>query len=156
MFPEIDKRQLGRRLKNILMEKKITARDVQEYLSLSCVQTVYRWIEGINIPCIDHLYALSVLMDVSMDYLVDGGQKKGSEIFYQKIVYGDVFIFRMTVPPKNKDGYKLCKSYLLIKNRKGGIAEKRIIGYVKKTGNSCGSEHMKDAYQNTGRTLTLS
>ena len=133
MFPEIDKRQLGRRLKNILMEKKITARDVQEYLSLSCVQTVYRWIEGINIPCIDHLYALSVLMDVSMDYLVDGGQKKGSEIFYQKIVYGDVFIFRMAVPPKSKDNLRQCEIYTFFRNKNVGITDSRMLGYAIQT-----------------------
>ena len=133
MFPEIDKRQLGRRLKNILKEKKITARDVQEYLSLSCVQTVYRWIEGINIPCIDHLYALSVLMDVSMDYLVDGGQKKGSEIFYQKIVYGDVFIFRMAVPPKSKDNLRQCEIYTFFRNKNVGITDSRMLGYAIQT-----------------------
>ena len=133
MFPEIDKRQLGRRLKNILKEKKITARDVQEYLSLSCVQTVYRWIEGINIPCIDHLYALSVLMDVSMDYLVDGVEKESSEIFYQKIVYGDVFIFRMAVPPKSKDNLRQCEIYTFFRNKNVGITDSRMLGYAIQT-----------------------
>ena len=92
MFPEFDKKKMGQRLKNILKEKKITARDVQEYLSLSCVQTVYRWIEGVNIPCIDHLYALSLFTGVSMEYLVAGREREPAEDGWRRRCR-DIFIY---------------------------------------------------------------
>jgi len=44
--------------------------DIQTYLGLSCVQTVYRWLDGTNIPSVDNLYALSSLLHVDME-LVD-------------------------------------------------------------------------------------
>ena len=72
MFPMINKKRTGLRLKSLLEERGLTPGTVQEYLSLACVQTVYRWLEGINIPCIDHLYALSVLLDVRLDELIVG------------------------------------------------------------------------------------
>ena len=36
--------------------------DIQKYLDLICVQIVYRWLDGINIPSIDDFYTLSQLL----------------------------------------------------------------------------------------------
>lgn len=79
MFSETDKTEIGVRLRKTLKAKNITVREVQDYLALSCVQTVYRWMEGVNIPCIDHLYALSRLTGVSIDYLVTGREVSGKK-----------------------------------------------------------------------------
>lgn len=72
MIPTIDKVKTGKNIKELMNKKHITPNDVMEYLHLSCVQTVYRWFEGVNIPSIDNLYALSCLLRVSMDDLVVG------------------------------------------------------------------------------------
>lgn len=72
MFPQINKKQMGQRLKRIMRRKKVAPKEVQQFLGLSCVQTVYRWMEGVNVPCIDHLYALSILLEVTLDELVAG------------------------------------------------------------------------------------
>lgn len=69
-YPVIDKRKTGDTLKRYMQERGLTDRDVQEYLGLACVQTVYRWTTGISIPTIDNLYALSRLMKVSIDDLI--------------------------------------------------------------------------------------
>ena len=61
-YPVIDKKKMGDTLKRYMKEGGLTARDVQEYLGLACVQTVYRWIGGISVPTVDNLYALSRLM----------------------------------------------------------------------------------------------
>lgn len=79
MFPQINKRRFGKNLKQIMKLHGTTPRQIQEYLSLSCVQTVYRWMEGINIPCVDHLYALSVLLGVDMEQLIGNLQKSDCE-----------------------------------------------------------------------------
>lgn len=76
MFPQIDKKQMGQRLRKIMKEKRVTPKDVQQYLGLSCVQTVYRWMEGVNVPCVDHLYALSILLEVTVDELITGEPQK--------------------------------------------------------------------------------
>ena len=68
--PVIDKKKMGDTLKSYMQEQGLTARDVQEYLGLACVQTVYRWTAGISIPTVDNLYALSRLMNISIDALV--------------------------------------------------------------------------------------
>jgi len=74
MFPTINKRETGLNLRRIMDMRGITAKQVQEYLGLGCVQSVYRWIEGINVPTIDNLYALSELLQVPIDAIVCGNR----------------------------------------------------------------------------------
>lgn len=71
-YPLIDKEKTGRWLKLLFAAKGVRPKDIQRYLSLSCIQTVYRWLEGTNIPSMDHLYALSSLLGVSVDQFVVG------------------------------------------------------------------------------------
>ena len=74
MFPLINKRETGVNLRRIMDMRGITAKDVQEYLGLGCVQSVYRWLDGINMPTIDNLYALSELFRVPIDAIVRGNR----------------------------------------------------------------------------------
>ena len=72
MFPLINKRETGVNLRRIMDMRGVTAKDVQEYLGLGCVQSVYRWTDGVNMPTIDNLYALSELLQVPIDAIVRG------------------------------------------------------------------------------------
>ena len=74
MFPLISKRETGVNLRRIMDKRGITPKDVQEYLGLGCVQSVYRWIDGVNMPTIDNLYALSELFRVPIDAIVRGNR----------------------------------------------------------------------------------
>ena len=74
MFPMIDKKETGINLRRIMDMRGITAKDVQQYLDLGCVQSVYRWLDGINMPTIDNLYALSELFQVPIDDIVRGNR----------------------------------------------------------------------------------
>lgn len=74
MFPLISKRETGVNLRRIMDMRGITPKDVQEYLGLGCVQSVYRWIDGTNMPTIDNLYALSELLQVPIDAIVRGNR----------------------------------------------------------------------------------
>lgn len=74
MFPLINKRDTGVNLRKIMDIRGITPKDVQEYLGLGCVQSVYRWIDGVNMPTIDNLYALSELFQIPIDAIVCGNR----------------------------------------------------------------------------------
>ena len=75
MFPTIDKRATGINLRKLMDEREIAVKDVQKFLVLGCVQSVYRWLDGVSMPTIDHLYALSELLQVSIDAIVCGNRK---------------------------------------------------------------------------------
>ena len=74
MFPLINKQETGINLRRIMDKRGLSAKDVQEYLGLGCVQSVYRWIDGINMPTIDNLYALSELFQLPIDSIVRGNR----------------------------------------------------------------------------------
>ena len=74
MFPLINKRESGINLRRIMDMRGLSVKDVQEYLGLGCVQSVYRWMDGINMPTIDNLYALSALFQLPIDAIVRGNR----------------------------------------------------------------------------------
>lgn len=74
MFPTIDKRKTGINLQKIMARKNLTVRDVKEYLGLGSVQSVYHWLNGISLPTVDNLYALSELFRMPVDRLICGNR----------------------------------------------------------------------------------
>ena len=75
MFPVIYLKETGINLRRIMDKRGITAKDIQEYLNLASVQSVYNWCNGINMPTIDNLYALSQLFQLPIDAIVRGNRK---------------------------------------------------------------------------------
>lgn len=74
MFPVINTRDTGNNIRRIMDMRGITAKDMQQYLNLGCVQSVYRWLDGVNMPTIDNLYALGELFQVPIDAIVCGNR----------------------------------------------------------------------------------
>lgn len=75
MFPVINLRETGVNLHRIMDKRGITSKDIKEYLNLTSVQSVYNWCNGLNMPTIDNLYALSQLFQVPIDEIVRGNRK---------------------------------------------------------------------------------
>ena len=74
MFPTIEKKETGKRLKKLMIERGYTAKNIQEYLFLGSVQSVYHWFNGASLPTVDNLYALSELFGVPIDDLICGNR----------------------------------------------------------------------------------
>ena len=75
MIPLIDKRATGNQLRRLMDTRGITVKDVQQYLELGSVQSIYHWVNGSSMPTIDNLYALSELFQVTIDEIVCGSRK---------------------------------------------------------------------------------
>lgn len=74
MYPVIDKKETGVNLRMIMDRHKMTVKDVQQFLELGSVQSIYHWLNGISLPTIDNLYALSELFQLPMDDLICGSR----------------------------------------------------------------------------------
>lgn len=74
MFPIIDRKRTGIRLRRIMDERGLSVKDVQQYLELGSVQSVYHWLNGLSMPTIDNLYALSELFQMPIDDFVCGNR----------------------------------------------------------------------------------
>lgn len=59
MFPTINKKETGVNLRRIMDMRGVKPKDIQEYLGFGCVQSVYRWLDGVSMPTVDNLYAIT-------------------------------------------------------------------------------------------------
>lgn len=75
-FPKIDMYKTGQNIKQIMLEKGMTVKDIQEYLELAAPQSIYHWFDGRNLPTVDNLYALSDLFHMPVDMLIRGNREK--------------------------------------------------------------------------------
>ena len=75
MFPTINLRETGVNLRRIMDMRGITPKDIKEFLNLGSIQTVYNWCNGLNMPTIDNLYALSQFLHVPIDEIICGNRK---------------------------------------------------------------------------------
>ena len=69
-YPNIDMQRTGALIKKKVEEAGYTVKELQEKLMLSCPQPIYRWFKGKVLPSINHLYALSQLLNVHMEELL--------------------------------------------------------------------------------------
>lgn len=76
MFPIIDKKKTGIKLRRIMDERDLAVKDVQQYLGLGSVQSVYHWLNGLSLPTVDNLYALSYLFQVPVDDMLCGNRRR--------------------------------------------------------------------------------
>ena len=74
MLPLIDKKKTGINLRRIMDERDLSVKDIQKYLGLGSVQSVYHWLNGLSLPTVDNLYALSYLFKVSIDEMLCGNK----------------------------------------------------------------------------------
>ena len=76
MYPRVDKIETGKRIRSLMKVRGLKPTDVQDKLSLCCVQKVYKWMRGESIQSIDILYSLCALLRVNMDSLLVGNKEQ--------------------------------------------------------------------------------
>ena len=86
MFPTLNIKQTGIQLRRLMDRRGLSVKDIQQYLGLGSVQSVYHWLNGLSMPTIDNLYALSELLQVPVDAMLCGNRryKPTVETLYEK------------------------------------------------------------------------
>lgn len=69
-YPRIDMVKTGENIRNLRMQKNLSIHDIQNFLGLDNPQAIYLWQKGKNLPTVDHLCALSVLLDVPIEKIL--------------------------------------------------------------------------------------
>ncbi len=92
MYPTIDMKATGMCIRRIMSQRKFTVKDVQKYLNLSSVQSIYHWFNGKSVPTVDNLYALSELFQLPVDAMLVGNRKYHMS-FSDKPFYRQVYVY---------------------------------------------------------------
>lgn len=69
-YPVINMKRTGQRLKLLGIKNNTSVRQIQEYLGLASVQSVYDWYHAKTLPSLDHLLALSYLWCTTMENIL--------------------------------------------------------------------------------------
>lgn len=67
----IDLKKTGKKIRARIKEKGLDAHKIADQLCVKPI-TVYKWMEGFNIPNIDSLLSLAHLLDCKIDDLLEG------------------------------------------------------------------------------------
>lgn len=89
MIPTIDRRATGVNIRRIMDRKNISVKDLQRYLQLGSIQSIYHWLNGICLPSLDNLYAMSIYFQMPLDSLICGTDRplpvsRAAFIFWEK------------------------------------------------------------------------
>lgn len=69
-FPVIDLRRTGEHLRDMLRERNLSPKEVQQILRIGSTQTIYDWYKGRTLPSLDNMVALGRLLGCSVEELL--------------------------------------------------------------------------------------
>lgn len=68
--PVLNLQATGARIKQLMKQSGVTARDLQCLMDFQYIQTIYNWTRGKNMPTIDNLIVLSEIFGVTINEIV--------------------------------------------------------------------------------------
>ena len=69
-YSVIDMQRTGEHIRHLSREKNTSVREIQVYLGLASVQSVYDWFHARTLPSLDHLLALGHLWGIGMESIL--------------------------------------------------------------------------------------
>ena len=69
-YPVIDMKKTGENIKRLREDRGISVREIQEFLGLEGPQAIYHWQNGVAVPSVDNLLAISHLFGVTMNEIL--------------------------------------------------------------------------------------
>lgn len=84
IFPVIDPVATGENIARLRKERGLTVRDLQAYFGFEEPRAIYKWQHGTSLPTVDNLYALSALLDVTMDEILVPTRPKRNTIICEQ------------------------------------------------------------------------
>lgn len=66
-FPVIDVEKTGENILRLRLESGLSVEELRRFFGFGSPQAIYHWQKGICLPSVDHLLALSKVLDVPME-----------------------------------------------------------------------------------------
>ena len=78
MFPVIDMAATGANITRLRKDRGLTVRELQTWFGFEEPQAIYKWQQGKSLPSVDNLYALSALLEVSIEEILIPSHRKSN------------------------------------------------------------------------------
>ena len=67
------------RIRQMMADRGITVAQLQDWLEIDSPQAVYKWLHGVNLPSVSHLYGLSQILGVTIEEILAVEEEKDNE-----------------------------------------------------------------------------
>lgn len=88
VFPMIDLKATGRRIKELREQRGISVRQLQTFLGFEQPQAIYKWQRGECLPTFDNMYAMACFFHVKVDEILVGNRQDFDIFWLQEISRG--------------------------------------------------------------------
>ena len=78
VYPTINMKATGARIKELRVAKGITVTEISEFMGFAEPQAVYKWQRGECLPTVDNLFALSRILGSTMEDILVGNDEMSS------------------------------------------------------------------------------
>lgn len=75
MFPTVNLKATGENIVKLRKARGLSVRDLQAYFGFEQPQAIYKWQWGESLPSVDNLYALSKILNTSIDSILVGNDQ---------------------------------------------------------------------------------
>ena len=76
-LPVVNMAQTGQNIRQIRKQCGMTGKDLQDVFCFATPQAIYKWQQGLTLPSIDNLVALSCILQVPIDAILVVDQPSG-------------------------------------------------------------------------------
>lgn len=80
-YPTINVKATGARIRELRKKKGIKVTEISEFMGFSEPQAVYKWQRGETLPSVDNLFALSRILETSIEDILIGDDEMSSPFF---------------------------------------------------------------------------
>lgn len=89
-FPTVNLKATGENIIRLRKAAGLTVKQIQEFFGFEQPQAIYKWQRGESLPSVDNLFALSKLLNTSIDLILVGNDRDFFMLWYRrKLDIGD-------------------------------------------------------------------
>ena len=75
-YPVLDAVATGARIKELRKQKHLKVEEISRFMGFESDQAVYKWQRGDSLPTVDNLFALSRLLETTVDEILRGREEE--------------------------------------------------------------------------------
>ena len=105
---ELSKKLTGKKIRDEMLKRKMTVRDLQDALELDSPQSIYKWIRGESLPSLPNMLVLGELFKVPLEKLLI--REDGSPAYHR--IFDDGLPCEIAFLIQEKDDFSLKRRHV--------------------------------------------
>ena len=105
-YTTVNLKATGENIVRLRKSKGLSVKQLQEFFGFEQPQAIYKWQRGESLPTVDNLYALSKLLETTIDTILVGNDRDFFVFKYRKTIMLNRIMIMKIAFFKNENNYK--------------------------------------------------